>query len=241
MIDEAQDMSYVQLNTLLKIAKNGNMTIAGDLAQSIIPPFYIDDWDVLIKMIKNVLQKDTQYYQLNRCYRTTIEIVDFANNIFKERFPKSYKLPEAVLRHGDDVKVLEYDTDVVNLKKEDIRELVLIMKEQFTKGAVTCALLCRDRDHANRVYSVFKEYEDIIGRSVISYEENDYNNGVLILPIENAKGLEFDSVILADLNSNYYKHIELDTRLLYVGITRALHRLFLVTKGGDTFISSITD
>jgi len=234
MIDEAQDMSYVQLNTLLKIAKNGNMTIAGDLAQSIIPPFYIDDWDVLIKMIKNVLQKDTQYYQLNRCYRTTIEIVDFANNIFKERFPKSYKLPEAVLRHGDAVKVLEYDTDVVNLKKEDIRELVLIMKEQFTKGAVTCALLCRDRNHADRLFTLFKEYEDVIDRRVISYDENDYHSGLLVLPIENAKGLEFDTVIFADLNSKYYGEDLLSIKLLYVGITRALHRVFVVSKKGDS-------
>jgi len=241
MIDEAQDISFVQLATLIKVAKNQNITIAGDLAQSIIPPFYIKDWDDLIGLIKKLTNKDTEYYQLQKCYRTTVEIVEFANRIFKDRFPKSYKLPEAVLRHGDEVKIIEYDNDIADLDSTKTRELVGIIKEQFKKGAVTCALLCKDRDHANRLYSVFKEYEDIIGRSVISYEENDYNNGVLILPIENAKGLEFDSVILADLNSDYYKHIELDTRLLYVGITRALHRLFLITKGGDTFISSITD
>ena len=43
MVDEAQDMSLMQLLTLLMIAKNGNITLAGDLAQSIIPPFYIKD------------------------------------------------------------------------------------------------------------------------------------------------------------------------------------------------------
>ena len=233
MIDEAQDISFVQLATLIKVAKNGNITIAGDLAQSIIPPFYIRDWDDVIKLVKDITNKDTKYYQLQRCYRTTIEIVEFANNIFKDRFPKSYKLPEAVLRHGDEVRVLEYDNDIKDLNTEGIKELVNIIKEQFEKGAVTCALLCRDRDHANTLYDVFKEYEDIIERQVISYKENDYKSGLLVLPIENAKGLEFDSVIFADLNSNYYGNTELDIKLLYVGITRALHRVFVVTKRDD--------
>jgi DNA helicase-2/ATP-dependent DNA helicase PcrA len=45
--------------------------------------------------------------------------------------------------------------------------------------------------------------------------------------------LEFDSVIFADLNSNYYDEDELSIRLLYVGITRALHRVFVITKRDD--------
>ncbi|MHC1716743.1 MAG: 3'-5' exonuclease [Candidatus Dojkabacteria bacterium] len=233
MVDEAQDMSFVQLATLIKVAKNENITITGDLAQSIIPPFYINDWGDLIKLIKNLSGKDTSYYQLHRCYRTTVEIVEFANNIFKDRFPKTYKLPEAVLRHGDDVKILEYDTNIENLDSKGIKELVYIMKEQFEKGAVTCALLCRDRNHADALYKIFKDYEEIINRQVISYDENDYHSGLLVLPIENAKGLEFDSVIFADLNSSYYKDELLDIKLLYVGITRALHRVFIVTKKND--------
>lgn len=233
MIDEAQDISFVQLATLLRVAKNNNITIAGDLAQSIIPPFYIRDWDDVIGLIKELLRKDTEYYQLQKCYRTTVEIVDFANKIFKDRFPKSYKLPEAVLRHGDEVKVLEYDKDIKDLDSSKIKELVMIIKEQFDKGAVTCALLCRDRNHATTLYNIFKEYESVIGRQVISFEENDYHSGLLVLPIENAKGLEFDSVIFADINSNYYKDTELDYKLLYVGITRALHRLFLITIKND--------
>lgn len=234
MLDEAQDMSFVELTTLIMVAKNGNITIAGDLAQSIIAPFYIRDWDDVMSLIKDITGKDTEYYQLQKCYRTTIEIVEFANRIFKDRFPKSYKLPEALLRHGDEVGILEYDKDIKDLDKDKIRELVNLIKEQFNKGAVTCALLCRDRNHADTLYTVFKEYEDVIGRQVVSYKEFDYKGGLQVLPIENAKGLEFDTVIFADLNSNYYDEKELSIRLFYVGITRALHRVFVVTKRNDS-------
>lgn len=234
VVDEAQDMSFVQLATLLKIAKNSNMTMAGDLAQSIIPPFYIKDWDDVIKLVKDQSGMDTTYYQLQRCYRTTVEIVEFANDIFKDWFPKSYRLPEAVLRHGDEVKVLEYNYNILDMENDDLGSLVKIMRDQFEKGSVTCALLCRDRNHAKKMYCLFKEYEDLIGRQVISYEESDYNTGLLVLPIENAKGLEFDTVIFADLNSTYYGTSELDIKLLYVGITRALHRVYIVTKSDDS-------
>jgi DNA helicase-2/ATP-dependent DNA helicase PcrA len=233
MVDEAQDMSFVQLATLVMVAKGGNITIAGDLAQSVIAPFYIRDWDDVINLIKDITNKDTEYYQLQKCYRTTIEIVNFANKIFEGRFPKSYKLPEAVLRHGDEVRVLEYDRDVKDLSRDKIEELVSLIKDQFKKGAVTCALLCRNREHADTLYSVFKGYEDVIGRQVVSYKEFDYKDGLQILPIENAKGLEFDTVIFADLNSNYYNDDELSIRLLYVGITRALHRVFVISKKDD--------
>jgi len=234
MVDEVQDMSFVQLATLVMVAKGGNITIAGDLAQSVIAPFYIRDWDDVINLVRDITNKDTEYYQLQRCYRTTIEIVEFANKIFKGRFPKSYKLPEAVLRHGDEVGILEYDSDIKDLSKDKIEELVYLIKDQFKKGAVTCALLCRDREHADTLYSIFKGYEDIIGREVVSYREFDYKGGLQVLPVENAKGLEFDTVIFADLNSNYYSNDELSIRLLYVGITRALHRVFVISKKNDS-------
>lgn len=235
MVDEAQDMSFIQLATLLKVAKHGNMTIAGDLAQSIIPPFYIQSWGEVSEIIKENTQKETSYHQLQKCYRTTIEVVDYANRIFKEYFPKSYDLPEAVLRHGEDVRILQKDNSIENMNKKDVKQIVKLIKEDFEKGSVTCAVLARNREHAKTLYEIFKPYEEEINRDVINFNENDYRTGLLILPIENSKGLEFDSVIIADANSDYYKDDFLSIKLLYVAITRALHRLCVITKEKDNF------
>ena len=121
------------------------------------------------------------------------------------------------------------------MDKSDVKEIVEMIKEYFEKGSVTCALLARNREHARELYEIFKPYEDEINRDVVNYSENDYRTGLLILPIENAKGLEFDSVIIADANSDYYKDDLLSIKLLYVAITRALHRLCVITKEGDNF------
>lgn len=231
MVDEAQDISYIQLATLLNVAKNGNLTIAGDLAQSIIPPFYIKNWQGVLELTNKMTRKETSYHQLQRCYRTTVEVIDYANAIFKNRFPEGYKLPEAVLRHGDPVEKIILPYDFSESSEKDIKAVVEKIKLQFEKGAVTCAILCRDKNHAVEIYNILDKYEEYIGRDVVNYTESDYKEGVLILPIEQAKGLEFDSVIIMDMNDTLYPDTELTWRLLYVGMTRALHRLMIVTKG----------
>jgi len=230
MVDEAQDISYVQLATLLNVAKNGNLTIAGDLAQSIIPPFYIKNWQGVLELTNKMTNKQTSYHQLQRCYRTTVEIIDYANEIFKNKFPEGYKLPEAVLRHGDPVENIHIEKNLKNANDKELTNIVEKIKTQFEKGAVTCAILCKDRTHATEVYSILKKYESQIGRDVVNYTESDYKEGVLILPIEQAKGLEFDSVIIMDLNNTLYPDTELTWRLLYVGMTRALHRLIIISQ-----------
>jgi DNA helicase-2/ATP-dependent DNA helicase PcrA len=230
VVDECQDLSYIEIATLSAVARNGNLTLAGDLAQSIIPPFYIRDWNNVIDLIKGMGHKDVSYHQLNKCYRTTVEIIDFANKIFKDRFPESYKLPEAVLRHGEEIKRIEYKSEIKDLGEEELEDFINVIKGEFEKEAVTCALICRDKKHANEVYEKIKPFENQIGRDVVAYSESDYKNGLLILPVSYAKGLEFDSVIVLDMNKDKYPDNEYSTRLLYVAITRALHRLIVITN-----------
>ena len=54
--------------------------------------------------------------------------------------------------------------------------------------------------------------------------------GVFVLPLYMAKGLEFDAVLLCDVDKDHYVS-EDDRKLLYIGCTRALHRLSLFYTG----------
>jgi len=239
MIDEAQDLSLVQILTLLQISKKQNVTIAGDLAQSIIPPFYIKDWKQVMELFKKFNIEKYSYHQLNRCYRTTLEVIDFANKIFSERFPKSYKLPEAVLRHGEDIRILNHQKEIKDLAEETLKDLVELIRKEFDKGSVTCAIVCRDKQHSKETYERLIKYEQYLEKDIVDYTLSDYKTGLLILPIEDAKGLEFDTVILLDVNDITYPDTELSTRLLYVAITRALHRLVIVENNNKSPLLNI--
>ncbi len=234
MVDEGQDLSIIQILTLLQIAKKQNITIAGDLAQSIIPPFYIKDWESVISLFSMFDIDNYSYHQLNRCYRTTLEIIEYANKIFRDRFPKTYKLPEAVLRHGEDIKILHNDKNILNIDQKGVDDLISLIKDEFKKGSATCALVCPDKEYAKKVFERIAPYEKQLERDVIDFSQDDYKTGLLILPIENAKGLEFDTVIILDINDITYPDTELSTRLLYVAITRALHRLIIIENSNKS-------
>ena len=55
----------------------------------------------------------------------------------------------------------------------------------------------------------------------------NYNSNINILPSYLSKGLEFDSVIIINPNNSYFTDDILDLKLLYVSMTRALHKLII--------------
>ena len=60
---------------------------------------------------------------------------------------------------------------------------------------------------------------------MINSKDSEYNGGINIVPSYLSKGLEFDAVIITDADVNNYTKSEVDTKLLYVCITRAMNTL----------------
>lgn len=69
----------------------------------------------------------------------------------------------------------------------------------------------------------------------------NFHDGIQVLPVRMAKGLEFSSVIVVDLAKEFYDNEE-EARLLYVSFTRALHRLRIIApkSGVSRFLDSIS-
>ena len=71
-----------------------------------------------------------------------------------------------------------------------------------------------------------------IGRDdihVINSKDSEYTGGINIVPSYLSKGLEFDAVIITDADKEHYSKSEVDTKLLYVCITRAMNTLDIYT------------
>lgn len=58
-----------------------------------------------------------------------------------------------------------------------------------------------------------------------------YHAGLILVPSYFAKGLEFDAVIIANQEESYQQD-PLDIKLLYVAMTRSLHRLDVIYVAG---------
>ena len=199
VIDEAQDYGKFAFYALNKIFKNATFSIYGDLAQSLYSYRSISSWKTLDSIFK-----DLGIMELNKSYRTTIEIMQEANKINKK-----LNLTEAipVIRHGDKV---EYTN-------KDIVWLINSLKGKYQ----TIAIITKTQKEANNIYNNIKDKIDI---NLINKNNLNYNNKINILPSYLSKGLEFDSVIIID---TFDKENNTDLKLLYVSMTRALHKLLI--------------
>ena len=96
-------------------------------------------------------------------------------------------------------------------------------------GLKTIAVLCKTeeecRELGKRIRNRIPDIRLITGR------EGEYPGGAVLLPVYLAKGLEFDAVLLSNASENCYPEDELHTKVLYVAMTRPLHRLYIYFIG----------
>lgn len=221
VIDEAQDFSLFQLFILKKIINSGSFTILGDLCQGIYSYRGINDWKDVSKYI--FANNSSTHLSLEQSYRTTVEIMDAASSVIGSL--KDPRLPKAkpVIRHGDEVTV--YEKNSLKEIADDIENRIIEMKQQNYKSM---AIICKTLKECNELKKLLKKDKNI---SVITGKEKDYSGGVVIIPSYLVKGLEFDIVIVANASKENYTDRDLDVKLLYVAMTRPLHKLYIYSVG----------
>lgn len=211
IIDESQDYGLLHFYVLKLLLPNATFNIFGDLAQSIYSYRSIKDWDEVNSIIPSSLK------YLNKSYRTTTEIMNEANRIIKY-LNLSPSLP--VIRHGNSVRYISYDYSNFDLIQK-------IIQEYQASSNSSIAIITKTEEEANFIQKKL-EVKDL---KLINSSESVYDGGLCILPSYLAKGLEFDCVIIADASSNIYSvNSEIDLKLLYVAMTRALHELTILYK-----------
>ena len=212
IIDEAQDLGMFHYWVLKSIFNNATFSIFGDQAQSIYPSRGIESWE---DVKTEVFNDNCEVLNLNKSYRTTMEITNSANQILDY-----LDLTEAqpVIRTGYNVEY--YNQDISNIN-DKILDLIYNYNE---KGYKSIGIICRSEEECLEKYSYLNN-EDITS-SLISNEDSEYNGGICVLTSELSKGLEFDGVIITNASEkNYSSENLIDMKLLYVAMTRALHSL----------------
>ncbi|KGK88853.1 UvrD-helicase domain-containing protein [Clostridium sp. HMP27] len=209
VIDEAQDYSKLQFMVINELTKCQSLTIVGDSNQRLLPM----RGEVPMRYIEKYLSnKNVQHFKLDKSYRSTKEIMEFAN-----KYIQSDNIVPLV-RSGERVEVTEFK------QYEDIKEKLLInISKLKEKGHESIAIICRDLKETNKIGELLKDKMYI---KVIDNEEILYTSGEVIMPSYFAKGLEFDAVIVIDTNNE----IENKDKMLYVMSTRALHELYVYEK-----------
>lgn len=214
VIDEAQDFSPLQLYVLDRFVKGHSFTILGDLSQGIHYYKGVSSWKEIQSLFAD---DDTAYYALTRSYRSTMEIIEYANEILRLGVGAEL-LAVPVFRSGEPVHFIS--TSVETRSAAALQALRTVMNGPHT----TIAVLTRTLHEAEQLHGELRTKG--LEVHLINGELRQYQGGISVLPVYLSKGLEFDAVIVTDVDSDHYAPE--DAKLLYVGCTRALHELWLL-------------
>ncbi|MGL4991044.1 MAG: RNA polymerase recycling motor HelD [Sarcina sp.] len=222
VVDEAQDYSPLQLEVISMLSRGKSLTIVGDLGQGIYSYKGISEWDSILEHVYN---NKGLYKVLTQSYRSTVEIINFANKVLVKQ--KNYPKPAVpVLRHGKEPSVEEFKTI-----KEFATSVDNIVNEVRTSGKKSVAIICKTINECKKLRDSLKKYS-ANNFVLVRNDDKTIDLDLIIIPSYLTKGLEFDCSIVYNLNEeNYSEQSELDKKLLYVVLTRALHYEYIFYKG----------
>lgn len=232
IIDEAQDFSLFQFYILKQILNTKLFTILGDLSQGIHAYRSIDNWQQVIEHI--FTQDECQFLTLEQSYRTTVEVMSLANEIIKNLADKGLTIAKPVIRHGVKPQILktEKENKIISMIKK-------VIDESGNEEYKSFAVICKSPEECEIVHRQLEKAG--IEATLIKGEEAAYTAEVIVLPSYIAKGLEFDVVFIVSMKA-HYKMDDLDTKLLYVAMTRALHMLYVgYIKGAIPLLDEIDE
>jgi len=206
VIDEAQDYSFIQFEIIKQMTGCNSYTIVGDSNQRLITTseepamLHLDE-------VFNNSSAEIKLYELNKSYRSTQEIMEYANKFIKED-----KIVPLV-RNGEPVIEEEVSSD-----EDFISTLVSIIEDYEEEGHENIAVIFKDKKELMKFAPLIKEKINI---QSLDNEDILYKGGKVLLPAYLAKGLEFDGVIVVETQ-------EIQPLLKYIMCTRALHRLSVI-------------
>jgi DNA helicase-2/ATP-dependent DNA helicase PcrA len=222
VVDEAQDLSALEIAVIAMMTKRQSVTIVGDIAQGIHSYRGLHSWEELLEGVFTPLR--AEYYTLAQSYRSTVEIMRCANQVLKAiRLPETV-LAKPVLRHGQKPILLP-----VPSRTEQWEQVTRRVEEYRKEGFQTIAIVTKTIEESKKAYKALRSSLPDI--TLLGSKDTAFPGGVSAMPAYLTKGLQFDVVILLDVDN--YSTSEMDAKLLYVAMTRPVHRLLMLHVEGQ--------
>ena len=232
-IDEAQDRSALEVKVLVEAVRapdddpgKRSVTIAGDTAQRLVFDNNFTGWAELLADISGPAGRGGQpalVRPLRLSYRSTAEVMLLAREILGPELAPDEPL---AARPGEPVELHEFG---------DLGEAVAFLGDALRtlmarEPTASCAVISRHAEQADAYFEGLRRTEVPALRRV-RRDEFNFQPGVDVTDVASVKGLEFDYVVMVDVNVASYPDVHWARHLLHIGVTRAAHQLWMVTTG----------
>ena len=220
LVDEAQDYSPVELAVLLNTVSSGrSVTLAGDTAQRVLLDNGFSDWGTVLGELG---LSHVEIEPLRLSYRSTQEIIDLSMSVLGPLAPEH---PGTAVRHGAPVELFRFahSGDAAGFLAEQLRILMV------AEPRASVAVIARFPEHADAYYDVLDKGE-VPRLRRIADQDFPFKPGVDVTDVKQVKGLEFDYVVLVEVNADTYPESNEARHLLHIGATRASHQLWILSS-----------
>jgi DNA helicase-2/ATP-dependent DNA helicase PcrA len=227
-VDEVQDFAPLELTVLLDCTDaERSVTLAGDLAQQVAGDAAFASFEELLPQLG---LHDAEVTTLETSYRSTAQIMGFARALLGDQ-PQAGRAPRTT-RSGPPVELFEFaDAGAcVAFLADALRDLAR------AEPLASVALLAGSQASA-ALYHEGLARAEVPRLWRVERHEFRFAPGIEVAEIEQAKGLEFDYVVLLDVDDESFPSTALARRLLHVGATRAVHQLWVTSVGGTAAIA----
>ncbi len=204
VVDEAQDYPKIQYIILSKIFRKAGYTILGDINQTINPYYKYNS----LNDLQDLFNGKNKYLELNKTYRSSKEIIDYANKILDLKYVSAIRK--------------ENSKPILFRKEENLKEQLLNDINLLRQNYKSIAIITKDDKEAYKLYSLLKNDIQI---TLVDNNSTTFKKEIIIISSYMSKGLEFDSVIVYNTVNNDYK--ENEKYLYYVSCTRAQHEMII--------------
>jgi len=223
-IDEAQDLAPVDVQVLVAATgEKRSVTIAGDTAQRLVFDNAFRGWEALIGDLglSDKAGDALRLRPLELAYRSTAEVMAFARRVLGPLAPPE---PPKATRHGAEVELHAFEGmgEAVAFVAEALRSLL------GREHTASVALISRHIGQADAWFEALKRAE-VPSLRRVRKQDFLFQAGVDVTDVAQVKGLEFDYVILVDVNQSAYPDSVEARHLLHIGATRATHQLWLIS------------
>ena len=214
-VDEMQDYSLAQLLYIKHAFPLAKFTLLGDSEQALFKGIELPQQ--LLERLKDAFNvRRANLITLNKSYRSTEQITNFAKALLPDgdqiqAFTRKGDLPKVMIRYGEDAALSSLRSEV----------------EHQLKATNTVAVLTKDLAESKQVYQYLKRYTVT---TLMADSDRTMPQGVIVMPIYLAKGLEFDAVVAYDVSATNYPDAD-SVGILYTIASRAMHHLTLLSIG----------
>ena len=219
VVDEAQDLSPMELRMIARRSLNGSMTVVGDIAQA-TGSWAHDDWESVLAGLPD--RRPSRRVGLTLGYRIPAPAMALANRVLPYAAPGAQP-PATVRTSGDEPRVVCCDTTGAVRSDALVDALAQVIDEERNAvGEGNVAVIMPDSLHETVRAGLSSRQVEIGGPG-----RTGLDHQVTLVPVRLVKGLEVDAAVVVEPARIVAEECQ-GVRSLYVALTRATRRVTVV-------------